>query len=370
MLMKLFPFRLVGVSSRIGRVLPIEDWARLVNIPHRFKPGERLTGEDIANILGIHAKSWDPDLFRDCDILRATAWDALKTAALPPSAIDMAMVVTCTPYEIMLDQDAFRLYRRLGLRDDVIPMQLCAGCAGLARASSIAASSTARRVLVVAYNVPSLFMMLDEHTPNPAYIENRRHPSAATLWASPALFSDGMAAMVLERCETDLGRCCYSRDSLSFGSGPPFENPLVTFAAGGAQHPPGSEGFNELACYAMAGDEIKKYYVEGMLLNHGELTRERPHYAREVKRLYVHQSSPALVNAFVSKAGLDAQKVAVKVAEYGNMVSPSTLRLLDEDIAAGRVGNGDEISVSVVGAGPERGAYLLKVEIRERMPTR
>ncbi|MBI5511241.1 MAG: hypothetical protein HY903_20970 [Deltaproteobacteria bacterium] len=363
--MESFPFKIAGLASRLGRIVPIDEWAKRVPIPHRSKPDTVLSGADIVRILGIQSKSWDPELFRDFGTVRTTALAALKSAGLPPAKVDGLVIVTCTPYEVMLDQDAFRLARELQLPDHVVPMQINAGCAGLLRAANLMRRMATQNFLVVTYNIPSLFLMVADDRPSPAYLNNGDHPSAETLWASPAIFSDGAAAVVFERDEARAGAISYSRDAIRFGDGPGFTSPLVTFLGGGARCPPGSERCAELSCFAMEGEAVKQYYVKGMLLNHADLRWQRPGYAGEVRRLYVHQSSPALVRTFVDIARLDASRVAMKADQYGNLVSASTLRLVHEDLAQRLIDNGDEICISVVGAGPERGALLCRIETCE-----
>ncbi len=362
--MQPFPFRLVGVASRVGNLVPIDEWAEQARIPHRYKANEILSGPEITKVLGIVSKSWEVSRFRDFEVVRSTAMSALKSGGVPPAEVDLAIVVSCTPYEIMLDQDAFRLLKGLGIRDEVAPLQLGAGCGGVARAAKLMARTTARKVLVVAYNLASPMLWVDGKEINPHYLNNADHPFKETLWASLAIFSDGVAAAVFERTD-DLGLCLYSRDCQSFGDAPGFDSTLVTFGGGGALNPPGSAHCLEQSCFGMDGDRVRDYYLTGMMLNHKTLKAERPRFAEELKRLYVHQSSPALVQGFIERSGLNAELVATEVATHGNMVAASTLRLFHEDVARGYVRSGDEVCFSVVGAGPERGVVLCRVETRE-----
>ena len=147
------PYAMTGLSTLIGRVLTIEEWARAARIPQRG--GGVMSGELVERILGISGKSWDPRTFADLSRIAGTAREALLSADLEPRDIDAMIVVTCSPYEVMLDQDAFRLARELELPDTVVPLQIGAGCAGLARAAALAGQLTAENVLVITYNAPS-----------------------------------------------------------------------------------------------------------------------------------------------------------------------------------------------------------------------
>ena len=355
------PYAVTGLSTLIGRVLGIDEWAEAARIPQRG--GGRMDGPLVRRILGIDGKSWDPELFADLGRIVDTACDALLSADLEPEAVDALIVVTCSPYEVMLDQDTFRVARELGLRDDVIPMQVGAGCAGLARAAAIAARLDARHVLVVTYNAPSRVTGDLSGGVNPYYLSNDVHPLGRSLWASAGIFSDGAAALVLSRTAEAEGLVLYSRDSRSFGDEPGFQDPLIHHLGGGANHPFGTPDAGELACYGMNGPQVKRYYTKGMMLNHAALDAALPGYVDRVRRIYTHQASPALVRAFGELAGLSADKAPTNAARFGNLVSASTAKMLHDDLYAGVVDEGDLVCVSVVGSGPERGAYVVPLRV-------
>lgn len=358
---------IAGVATLVGEQISVDEWARRVPVPHRKQAGAFVSGDDIRRIIGVDSKSWDPELFSDFETIVRVASDALAASGLRADQIDAVLVVTATPYLVQLDIDSFRLLRELGVPDHVPPIQLNAGCCGMARAMTVAAQHSAENILIVTYEASSAYME------SPLYRENTAHPMQRVLWLSPALFSDGAAAVVLrpKRAAAENqptgqpGFVVYSRDSLSFGGEPGFEDPLVHYPGGGALHPPGTPMSEELACFAMAGAETKRYYGKGMALNHRALLEHRPDYAEQVKRIYMHQASPRLVETvndyLVNEAGVRADKLVSHAKEYGNLVSPSTVKLLHDDLRSGAVNPGDEVAVSVVGAGPERGAYVITI---------
>lgn len=352
-------YSIAGVSALVGRTLTVDQWAREFRVPNRKVPGTFLTGEDVHRITGIEGKSWDPELFGDFSRIVAVGREAMQNAQVSPQQIDQVIVATSTPYEIALDSDAFRLLRGLRIPDHVAPIQLCAGCAGMARAMTLASHLDARRVLIVSYEISSLYMM------SPVYRYNTTHPKKDSLWMSPALFSDGAAAVVLCRDADANGCVVYSRDSLSFGDGPGFEDPLIHYPGGGGLHPPGTPGSDELACYGMSGDAVKQYYLKGMMLNHEDLARSRPEYLQGSRRIYTHQASPRLVDGFIDefsrRHSIPRERFSTNARTYGNLVIPSTVKMLYDDIAASVVTSGNQICVSVVGAGPERGAFSVAV---------
>ena len=352
-----------GVSALVGKVLSMEEWAQRARIPNTKEPGI-LDGKTVERLLGIKAKSWDPELFGDMRSIRAVARAALDSAQLSPDEVEAAIIVTCSPYQIMLDQDAFNLFRSLKLPDEVVPLQLSAGCAGIARAVATAAMLDVNNVLIVTYNLASLMTGDGKGGINELYRHNESHPLNSRLWASPAIFSDAAAALVLRRSQEAHGAVLYSRDARMSHDEEPFEDPLIHYLGGGAACPPGSPGSAELSCYGMKSDQVKRYYTQGMMRNHMELCQLRPGYVQEVERLYTHQASPALIEEFTRLATLPADKAPSNARELGNLVSPCTVKMLYDDVRVGRVHNGQTVCISVVGAGPERGALLVPLGIR------
>ncbi|WP_315824267.1 3-oxoacyl-[acyl-carrier-protein] synthase III C-terminal domain-containing protein [Paraflavitalea speifideaquila] len=103
-----------------------------------------------------------------------------------------------------------------------------------------------------------------------------------------------------------------------------------------------------------------------MTLNHQQLLNLQPDYLNQVKKIYTHQASPTLTNAFldtlIKDHGISRDKMGINVVKYGNLVSTSTIKLLDDDMQAGVLEPGDKVCISVVGAGPERGAFIIPVQ--------
>lgn len=355
-------FQISGVAALVGQVISIDEWANLAKIPDRFT-GQPMKGEKIKRILGIKSKSWDPALFQKKETVVSVARTAVESAGLKTEDIDAALIVTCSPYEIMLDQDAFQLFRTLGLKDEVIPIQLSAGCGGLARALAVAAKLDAQKILIVTYSLASCVTGDNNLGVNDAYQENDTHPVGHKLWASPGLFSDAAAAVVVTRNEQSGGFVFYSRDSQAFGDEPGFEDPLIHYLGGGALHPPGTRLATKLSTYGMNSKEVKRYYSKGMMLNHQKFLEHRPEYVSEMSRIYTHQASPALIEDYAEMAQLPKHKVPSNAQQYGNLVSPCTLKMLHDDLLQNAVGYGDEVCFSVVGAGPERGGFILPVAV-------
>jgi 3-oxoacyl-[acyl-carrier-protein] synthase-3 len=290
---------------------------------------------------------------------------AMESAELQPSDIGALILCSCTPYEVTLGQDSFRFARMLGLDDDVLHVQMSAGCGGLARVMNLVADLPHEHVLILSYNSASALTYQDG--PSEVYTKNDKHPFGSILWASPGIFSDGAGAIVLRKqdAEAEAGITFYSRDSHSFGDGPGFDDPIVHFPGGGVLNPPGFGAAEELSAFAMSGRIIAEYYNNGMLLNHKKMLELRPDYRDEVKRVYTHQAGPAMVEDFIGRAEIPRDKAPTNAAELGNLVSPCTLKLLHDDLVAGNLEQGDELCFELIGAGPERGAFTLRNRVRK-----
>lgn len=365
MIARPFPYELRGVSSLIGRVIEMDEWAERARIPNRKGPGF-LDGKAVERVLGIRAKSWDPELFGRIETVAMVARDALRSACLEPTEIDAVLIATCSPYESLLDQDSFRLLRMLGIPDGVPPLQLGAGCAGLARAATIASLLQASNVLVITYSLPSCVTGDGHGGVGDHYRHNTLHPLGPSLWASPGIFSDAAAALVLQQNSASPGFALYSRDSHSFGDDEPgFVDPLIHYLGGGANCPPSGTHSAALSCYGMNGEAVKRYYTKGMMLNHRALLAARPNYVQEMRRIYTHQASPALVSSFAQLAELPPEKAPTNSRELGNLVSPCTAKMLHDDLTHGVVKSGDWVCISVVGAGPERGAVMMPIAVQQ-----
>lgn len=353
-----FPYEITGAHADLGTVVGVDEWADLARVPDRHRPGGHLGGAAITKLLGVRGKSWDPAHFAGLDPVVAVAREALEQAGLAPCDVTAVVLVTCTPYQVMLDQDAFALMRQLGIPDQVPPLQLGAGCGGLARAAAVVSAMRTERALVVAYNITSRVSTGPDGTLLPQYAENTLHPHGRNMWASPALFSDGVAALVLRRDEEADGVLLYSRDSQSFDGGPGVTDPLIHFLGSGSSHPAGTPGAAELSAYGMNSPEIRRYYSTGMTLNHQALEAARPGYLKEIARLYTHQAHPFLVDAFLAETEIPAEKAPGNARTIGNIAAPSTIALLHADLRNGDLAPGDLLCLSVVGSGPERGAFL------------
>ena len=93
-------------------------------------------------------------------------------------------------------------------------------------------------------------------------------------------------------------------------------------------------------------------------------------YLSNIRRLYSHQASPGLVTSFFDTIGVSEELAPMHASTLGNLVSPCTMTMLDDDVATERVTAWDRVCVSVVGAGPERGSFMIPVTAVTARPYR
>lgn len=65
----------------------------------------------------MHGKSWDRKRLSDLVVAPESSRRAMAMTGVEPSDVDAVVVVTGTPYQIMVDQDSFQPLRGLGIRD-------------------------------------------------------------------------------------------------------------------------------------------------------------------------------------------------------------------------------------------------------------
>ncbi len=364
---KPLPLAVTGISSTIGEVIGIDEFAARLRFPDRRDRGRFLDGEFLRSRLGLDSKSWDRERFGSSATLASTARDAMESAGLRPSDIDCFLAVTCTPLATKLDQDLFALARDLSLPDRVSAWQIHAGCAGVARVLHLLADLPFNNSLVLFYNLASPLMTDESGRLNPLYGPEAAHPRAARLWFSAALFGDGAAALVLSRTD-EPGFSYYTRDAQASGLGPSFADPLIHHTGGGAAIAPGRRGGEAYQVYEIATEHTAVYYPRAMALNDEALEAGFPGARQRAHRYYVHQASAPVCRELYDQLRIAPGLRHVHADRYGNLSSPAIGVMLHEDLTSGAVGRGDWIILSAVGAGPERGACLLPLRVARIKP--
>jgi 3-oxoacyl-[acyl-carrier-protein] synthase III len=83
----------------------------------------------------------------------------------------------------------------------------------------------------------------------------------------------------------------------------------------------------------------------------------------DIHRFYLHQANKRVLEAFIAEAGIPADRVAMHMERYGNMVTAGTLVLLAEDVREGKVklGSGELVLMAAIGAGTQCAAHVIRL---------
>jgi 3-oxoacyl-[acyl-carrier-protein] synthase III len=285
---------------------------------------------------------------------------ALDRAGLPATDLDAIFVVTCTPDEVNFSHDAMELHHRLGCREDAYAMVIDSGCGGtlytIDMARKMIASGAVKTVAVIGSAFTSALMNREVYT-SELELENGKSVNA---FLSMYVFGDGAGAVIL-RGEPATGND--SAGVLASLAGSSHGTLVHRHGAGNTLL--GYQGRLKPVDNAFVVDGLKvaqgypKYMnacIDGVLKGQEQL---KP----EVKRYYFHQPNKRLMDHYVARAGLPADRVACHVDRNGNTSAAGMLILLAEDMEQGRVafGRGDLVLLAAVGANIHWGAQLVRL---------
>lgn len=274
--------------------------------------------------------------------LSAHACDALA-AKLGPAAlegVDAIVYCTQTP-DYRVPGNAGLLHRRLGLADEVLAFDYPLACSGyvygLAFADSFVRSGLATRVLLVTADTYSTLLDPDDR-------------------ATRVLFGDGAAVTLLgddERAGGAVARVV-AAELRTRGEG--YEQLYVP--AGGARAP-GGDG--AAATIRMDGPGVWTF-VKSVVPDHvRSFLAAHSLGVEDVDLVVFHQTSEMTLDALARALGIGAEKMYVRMAEVGNLVSASIPFALGAALDEGAVDAGDLVLLTGFGAGLSYGSVLLEL---------
>ncbi|MEA3075985.1 MAG: 3-oxoacyl-[acyl-carrier-protein] synthase [Actinomycetota bacterium] len=264
---------------------------------------------------------------------------AIKDAGLTPGDIDLIIVATATPDQIVPSTAAF-VADGLGLTCG--SFDLGAACAGFAYSvvvgSSMIATGGVRNVLVIGAEAISRFV-------NPA---DR---------STAVIFGDGAGAAVLSACAEDAGPGLLAWDLGCDGSAAT----LIEVKAGGSRMPTTHEtlaaGDNFLS---MQGNEVFRKAVRAVVDSATATLEKAGLTAADVDVFVPHQANVRIIEAVNQRLGIPMDKTIVNIAKYGNTSAASIPLALVEAAQDGRLRDGDVVLLSGFGAGMTWASVLLR----------
>ena len=259
----------------------------------------------------------------------AAGAEAIKSAGLTPDAIDLLVVATTTPEQLMPHTGAF-IADGLSLRCG--SFDLGASCSGytyaLVTAAALLTAGPLRHVLVIGSDTLTRNVDPDDR-------------------GTCILFGDGAAATVLSLSGDD-GPGLLAWDFGCDGSA----TGVLGIPAGGSRLPSTPENLASGGHYVkMQGREVFRRAVRAVV-DSGMLALERAGVASsDVEWFLPHQANVRIIDAAAQRLGIPRERTIVNIERFGNTSAASIPLALAEAADDGRFADGDLILLSGFGAG-------------------
>jgi len=271
------------------------------------------------------------------DLCLPAAREALETAGVEGSQIDLIVVATVTP-DMAFPSTGAILADLLGAHE-AAAYDLSAGCTGfmyaVAQAYGMLAGGLAQRALVVGGDVLSKILDWTDR-------------------GTAVLFGDGAGAVVLER----VGEGGFLGFELGAdGSG----GPQLYLPAGGSRTPATAESVADRQHFVqMNGREVFKFATRVLVTSAEAVLAECGRTIDEVDVYVPHQANVRIIEYARDKLGIPEDKVVIDVDRYGNTSSGSIPLALADAKADGRLQAGKLVLMTGMGAGLTWGSGLIE----------
>ena len=269
-----------------------------------------------------------------CDLAERAALNALESAGIEPSMLDLVVVGTTTPDRIY-PSTACRLQARLGA-GECPAFDVQAVCTGFIYALGVAEkffrAGAVERALVVGADTHS--RLLD-------WTDRR----------TCVLFGDGAGAVVLEASDTP------GVISTHLHADGRYE-PLL-YVDGGT--PRGAGRIADGGAYTkMQGNEVFKVAVRTLHRIVDETLAANGMEKADIDWLIPHQANIRIIEATARKLGMPMDRVVVTVEDQGNTSAASVPLALDAAVRDGRVRRGHVLLLEAFGGGFTWGSALIR----------
>lgn len=268
------------------------------------------------------------------ELATIAARNALAAADLDPKELDLIIVGTCTPDEI-IPNVASAVQRNIGATH-AASLDANAACSSFLYAMHFAtqAIKTGAHKKVLIIGAERLTRILDW-----------------TQRESAVLFGDGAGAMVLEASDNEVGLLSShvtcdadARDVLSLDFGLSFDR----------------FGFDGIMEFSFVGQEIFKRAVKGMSASVEKVFAETGLTTEDIDALIPHQANKRLIDFLAKLCKVPNEKTVINIQKYGNTSSATLPIAYAEAVEQGKIKPGDKIMSAVFGGGLTCGAGLIK----------
>ncbi|MCD6541095.1 ketoacyl-ACP synthase III [Candidatus Bipolaricaulota bacterium] len=322
--------RVAGTGSFLPeREITNEDLSRTLDTSDEWIRSR--TGIQRRYVLGPH----DPP----ADMGVAAAQAALDRAGLPPDALDLLIVATNVPEEIIPGTAPF-IAEGLGLPHEPPFFDIKAGCAGfvfgVAVAGAMMENGLADNALVVGIEALSRFVDWEDRK-------------------TCVLFGDGAGAVVLQKENGDRGILGISIH------GDATKRDLLRIPAGGVRLPASPETVkNKKHLLEMKGRGVYQSAVQMMERATVEAAQRAGISLSDIDWLLPHQANLRIIEALVKRLGFPRERVLVNIERVANTSTASIPILLDEAVRDGVIREGHILALTAFGAGACYGTVILK----------
>jgi 3-oxoacyl-[acyl-carrier-protein] synthase-3 len=267
------------------------------------------------------------------DLALPAARAALAQAEVEPAQIDLLLCATVTP-DMMFPTSSALLADTLGAKD-AAAYDLLAGCTGfmyaLAQAYGMIAAGLSERALVVGGDVLSRILDWSDRS---------------TL----VLFGDGAGAVVLEKVE--------SGGFLGFELGADGGGGIhLSLPGSGSRKREDAVGNGYVH---MNGREVFKFATRVLVSSARDVLEECGVKVEDVDVYIPHQANVRIMDHAAQKLGIPRERMVVNVDRYGNTSSGSIPLALADAQQEGRLGRGDLVLMTGMGAGLTWGSALME----------
>ncbi len=335
-------------NDRLGRVMDTDDqWIReRTGIEQRYFVEPGVASSD----LGIEA-----------------AKGAIADAGIEAEEIDYVVCATMTPDHYFPGTGTI-IQHGLGIppRPALDLRQQCAGFAyGLQTVDALIRSGIARTVLLVGTDVHTSLMPFDDRTFDVIHgdDDSRLSPEAIE-WNNRfrhllVLFGDAAGAMVFRAHEGDDGRGIVGSEI--YGEGENWDT-LHVPGVGSRSRPMVSHEMLDDGGWVpvMDGRKTFKLAVTRMPAVTRSLLEREGFELSDVRLLVMHQANLRINEAAQKALGLPDDRVHNVIQRYGNTTSATLPLTFFHARSAGKVGTGDLVAFTALGAGLHWGAVLLR----------
>lgn len=313
-----------------------------------YLPEKRLTNADLEKMIdttdewiltrtGIRERRIAEKGVPTSDLAAAAARNALDSAGIPVSDIDLIIVATITP-DMLFPSTACIVQHKLGANCPAY--DISAACSGfpyaMSAAQSYVSSGMYKCVLVIGAEVLSAFIDWTDRS-------------------TCVLFGDGAGAAIF-------GPAVNGRVILStyLGSSGKYAD-LLKIPAGGSAMVASEETIRSRLHYLkMDGKEVFKFAVRYMGDAVLKVLQDHKLGVEDIRCLIPHQANLRIIQAVAERVNMPLDRVFINVDRYGNMSSAASIVALAEASETGKIKSGDLVVLVAFGAGLTWSASLIR----------